>query len=109
MASKFSEFLQTHKIDVRRLVIASQRSEKLQPEDRAVKLRKRLAKSKEGGAVAEGESKKPRSGRPVTVQLLRKATEGKPVTGAAKTRLLRAVNLILEQKKQATVDLRKLF
>jgi hypothetical protein len=37
------------------------------------------------------------------------ATAGKPVSGPAKTRLLRAVNRLLEQKKQAAVDLKTLF
>jgi Mg-chelatase subunit ChlI len=45
----------------------------------------------------------------VTPQLLRKAIEGKPVTGPGKTRLLRAVNRVLEQKKQEPVDIRALF
>jgi hypothetical protein len=34
---------------------------------------------------------------------------GKPVAGPAKTRLLRAVNYILAQKKKDPVDLRALF
>lgn len=107
--SKFSEFLQGNKIDPRRVAASSVFLEKLRPEDRASKLQKRQAKGKEGGAApAEGASK-PRSGRPVTPQLLKKALEGKPVTGPAKTRLLRAVNRLLEQKKKDPVDLRALF
>ena len=53
---------------------------------------------------------KPRSGRPVTPRLVAAAsTTGKLVSGPAKTRLLRAVNRILEQKKQPAVELRTLF
>ena len=112
MASKFSDFLHSEKIDVRRVASASQQLEKLRPEDRAAKLRKRQAKGAEG-APAEAEAgkdkEKRRSGRPVTLQLLERAVGGKPLTGPAKTRLLRAVNRILEQKKKDPVDLRKLF
>ena len=87
MASKFTEFLQTNKIDPRRVASASQ----------AI-------------AAAGGEAPpKPRSGRPVTPQLLSRALGGKPVTGPGKTRLLRAVNRVLEQKKKEPVDLRALF
>ena len=110
MASKFQDFLKTNKIDSRRIPAASTSLEKLRPEDRALKLKKRNSKKAEGGA-AEGAEKppKPRSGRPVTAQLLSKALEGKPVPGPGKTRLLRAVNRILEQKKKDPVDLRTLF
>ncbi len=105
MASKFQQFLTDNKLDTRRLLIASQHMESLQPADRATRLAKRR------GVKAEGEEKpaKPRSGRPVTPRLLAQALAGKPVTGPAKTRLLRAVNRLLEQKKKDPADLRKLF
>ncbi|HVU00262.1 MAG TPA: hypothetical protein VHE30_00870 [Polyangiaceae bacterium] len=109
MASKFQEFLASKKIDPRRIPAASATLEKLRPEDRALKLKKRTARKAEGGA-AEGEKpEKPRTGRPVTDRLLSAALAGKPVPGPGKSRLLRAVNRILEQKKQDPVDLRKLF
>jgi hypothetical protein len=108
MSSKFADFLKAQKIDPRRIPIASYRLERLQPEDRAKKLARRKAKSAqaEGGAPA---GEKPRSGRPVTPLLLDRALTGKSVPGPGKTRLLRAVNRVLEQKKQAAVDLRALF
>jgi hypothetical protein len=108
--SKFSDFLQGNKIDPRRIAASSSFLEKLRPEDRSSRLQQRQSKAKEGGATptAEGAAKR-RSGRPVTPQLLKKALEGKPVTGPAKTRLLRAVNRLLEQKKKDPVDLRALF
>jgi len=114
MSSKFSTFLKDNKIDPRRLLVVSKRLERLGPTDRRIKLEKRNAKA--GGAAAapaaEGEKAapaKPKSGRPVTPRLVAAATGGKPVTGPAKTRLLRAVNHVLEQKKKAAVDLRALF
>ena len=113
MASKFAQFLNDNKIDTRRLIVASRRVERLQPEDRRIKFDK--AKKKAGGATApaEGEAAaapaKPRSGRPVTQRLIDAATNGKSVTGPAKTRLLRAVNKVLEQRKKPVVDLRAMF
>ncbi len=109
MATKFAQFIQDNKIDPRRIVSVSKRIERLQPEDRKLKFAKKQAKG-EGAKAAEGEKPgKPRSGRPVTPRLIEPASVGKPVAGAAKTRLLRAVNRILEQKKKAAVDLKAVF
>ena len=108
MASKFSDFLQSQKIDPRRLAAASRKLEQLRVEDRAKKLKQRQSKgteAKEGAPAAE----KPRSGRPVTPQLMQRAMEGKPLPGPGKTRLLRAVNHLLGLKKKDPVDLRALF
>jgi hypothetical protein len=108
MSTKFSEFLQTQKIDPRRLAAASARIERLRPEDRKAKLARRQAKASE--TKVEGDKPaKPRSGKPVTERLLTQALGGKPVPGAGKTRLLRAVNRVLEQRKKDPVDLRTLF
>jgi len=110
MASKFAQFLQDNKIDPRRIIAASRQLEQLQPEDRKIKFEKRTKKG--DAAPADGEKKapaKPRSGRPVTPRLIAAVSEGKTVTGPAKTRLLRAVNRVLEQKKKPAVDLRAVF
>jgi hypothetical protein len=111
MATKFAQFLKDNKIDPRRLLIVSKRLERLQPADRKLKFAKR--KGKDGtpaAAPADGEKRpKPRSGRPVTPRLVDAATNGKAVAGPAKTRLLRAVNRILEQKKKPAVDLKSVF
>jgi hypothetical protein len=72
------------------------------------KSRARAAK-KEGGESATKEARKPRTGRPVTPRALHAAVEGGEISGATKTRILRAVNHLLEQKKQEKVDLRSLF
>jgi hypothetical protein len=105
MASKFQQYLSDNKLDSRRVLIASKAVEGLQPEDRAIRLARRRGVKKEG----EEKPAKPRSGRPVTPRLLTQALEGKPVTGPAKTRLLRAVNHLLAQKKKDPADLRSLF
>jgi hypothetical protein len=107
MGSKFAEFLKNQKIDPRRVRAASKDLEKLRPEDRATKLKKRQSKAAEGAKAEPGP--KPRSGRPVTAPLMTRALEGKPVGGPEKTRILRAVNRVLEQKKKDPVDIRVLF
>jgi hypothetical protein len=110
VANKFTQFLADNKLDPRRVLVASRAVEKLRPEDRRLRLAKRRGKGKEEAKKEDGAApSKPRSGRPVTQRLLDSASAGKPVTGAAKTRLLRAVNRLLEQKKKDAVDLRALF
>lgn len=105
--SKLSDFLTSKKIDPRRILSASKSLEAFQPEDRAIKLAKRRAKG--GGDEGAKETRKPRSGRPVTQRAIDAALAGKPVSGPTKTRILKAVNAILELKKADKVDLRALF
>ena len=110
MASKFVQFLSDNGIDPRRILAASRAIERLRPEDRRIKLAQRQARSEGSpGNDKAAPAQKPRSGRPVTQRLLREASEGKPISGPAKTRLLRAINRILEQKKRSPADLRALF
>lgn len=114
MATKFAEFIESNKIDPRRVLVASRQLETLTREDRVVIAEKaKRGKSAKPDAAAEGGEAAPttklHSGRPVTPPLLRRAIEGKPIAGPAKTRLLRAVNRILEQKKKDAVGLRILF
>ncbi|WP_437765601.1 hypothetical protein WMF27_29040 [Sorangium sp. So ce281] len=111
MGTKIEDFLKEKKIDPRRIIAASVKIERLQPEDRAIRLIKRLARGSEDAAKKKEASsaKKPRSGRPVTDRTLSAALQGKPISGPAKTRVLRAVNRLLEQKKQEKVELSALF
>jgi hypothetical protein len=111
MATKIEDFLKEKKIDPRRIRAASVKIEGLRPEDRAIRLAKRQARSSEDAAKKkEGAAgKKPRSGRPITDRTLSAVLQGRPVSGPAKTRVLRAVNRLLEQKKQEKVQLSALF
>lgn len=109
MATKFATFLQDNKIDPRRIIAASTKLEALKPEDRKIRMVKRVAKAK-NEKPAEGEKPaKPRSGRAVTPRLLESVSVGKPVSGPQKTRLLRAVNAVLVQKKKDAVELKAIF
>lgn len=111
MSTKFGTFISEKKIDPRRVIAASNEIERLRREDRMIRLAKRAArKSEDAAKKKEGaDAPKPRTGRPVTQRSINAALEGKPLSGPIKTRLLRAVNYLLEQKKQEKVDLKALF
>jgi hypothetical protein len=108
MATKFAQFLQDNKIDSRRIIVASQELERLRPEDRKLRQARRAAKTDKPAEGAEKPAK-PRSGRAVTQRLIDAVSVGKPVSGPAKTRLVRALNRVLEQKKKTVVELRAIF
>ena len=106
--SKFAQFIASKKLDARRIIAASHRLERLLPEDRLIKLNKRRARKAEGGDAPK-ETRKPHSGRPVSDRAMQAALSGGTLSGPAKTRILKAVNHLLEQKKQDKVDLKSLF
>jgi len=111
MATKIEDFLKEKKIDPRRIISASTEIERLRPEDRAIRLAKAAARKAEDPAKKkEGlAAKKPRTGRPVTKRALDAAIAGQQISGPQKTRILRAVNHLLEQKKQDKIELAALF
>jgi len=106
--SKFKEYLEKQGIDSRRVLVASKKIEALRPEDKAIKLTRRLSK-KEESSDKKPETKKPRSGRPVASPTLARAIKGESLSGAAKNRLLRAVNAVLKQKNKTEATLLDLF
>ena len=110
--NKFATFLTSNKINGQRLLAVSHKLETLQRGDRAIKLAKRQGKKAEAAGTAgdaKKESGKPRSGRPVTTVALANALAGKTISGPTKQRILRAVNVLLEQKKKEKVELKTLF
>src|SRR5271166_5798580 len=107
--TKFAQFIASQKLDGRRILAVSRKLEGLQPEDRLIRLNKRRAKGGEGGENAPKETRKARSGRPVTHRAMAAALAGKELSGPTKTRILRAVNHLLGQKKKDTVDIRAIF
>ena len=109
--TKLKTFLDSNKLNAKRLLAVSHKLETYQHEDRLKKLDRRRAKKGEGAAEG-GEKKeigKPRSGRPVTERALGVALDGGTISGPTKQRILRAVNYLLEQKKKDKVDLKALF
>jgi hypothetical protein len=108
-ATKFSEFVTSKKLHLGRIVAASKELEGLLPEDRAIRLAKRNGRKNETPADKK-ETRKPRSGRPVTNRALAAAMTGaESVSGPTKTRILKAVNHLLVQKKQEKIELKVLF
>jgi len=109
-SAKFASFIASKKLDPRRIIVASRKLERLRPEDRLIRLNKRHASAAgDSGGAAPKETRKPRSGRPVTGRAMKAALSGGQLSGPTKTRILRAVNHLLEQKKQDQTDLRALF
>lgn len=106
--SKLQDYLKNQNIDPRRILAASHTLEASRPEDRATRLAKKRAK---GGdeAAKEAAAKKPRSGKPLSRPTLDRALAGQSVSGSAKTRLLRALNVVLGQKKKGEASLKDLF
>src|SRR5262249_53869371 len=111
MATKFEGFLKEKKIDPRRILVASAELERLRLQDRKIRLAKRAArKSEDPAKKKEGlAAEKPRSGRPVTQEAITAAFAGKNISGPQKTRILRALNAVLEQKKLEKIELGAIF
>ncbi len=107
--SKFAQFLTSKKLDARRVLAASDAIEKLRPEDRAIRLLAKQRKKGDAPKDKNAEKVRPRSGRPVTPRAMSAALAGGAVAGPMKTRILRAVNRLLEQKKQDAVTFDALF
>lgn len=83
--------------------------EKLTPADRKIKLAKRQSKGKDDDAAKAAKKQKPRTGRPVTTQLVAKAIKGGDTTGPQESRIVRALARVAEQKKLSAPDLSNLF
>jgi hypothetical protein len=112
MATKIEDFLKEKKIDPRRILAASAEIERLRLEDRKIRLAKRAHRKSEDAATKKKEglaALKPRSGRPVKQEALTAAFAGKTISGPQKTRILRALNHVLEQKKLEKIELAAIF
>jgi hypothetical protein len=107
--SKLQDYLKQQKIDPRRLLAASHQVEAARPEDRATRLAKKMAKGGDESAKEAAAKKPARSGKPLSQPTLNRALAGGVVSGAAKTRVLRALNSVLVAKKQPEANLRDLF
>lgn len=107
--TKLNDFLTTNKIDPRRVVLASEKIESRTAEDTKLVATKKAMKEGKAEKNEEVLQQKPRSGRPVTGAAISKAMQGRDIGGPVKTRIVRAVNAVLVQKKKAEVGLRDLF
>ncbi len=107
--TKLNDFLTQHKIDPRRVVLASTKLETRTPDDKKLAATKKAMKAGKVEKNEETLKQKPRSGRPVTSAAITKAMHGRDVSGPVKTRIARAVNALLTQKKKSEVTFRDLF
>lgn len=107
--SKLSDSLKNHKIDPRRIVGASKGLERRTADDLALLAKKAAIKAGKAEKNEDVLKAKPRSGRPVTLPQIEKAMRGETISGPAKTRVVRAVNAILEGRKQPAITIRDLF
>ena len=123
--SRLSEFIAENEITVEALLSASRRIERHTKSDRELKLRRKQLRMtlKKGDAgekeLTDDEKKrdlyqrsgiaKPRSGRPLTRNIINAALAGKPVTRKSRSKILAAVNAVLEKKNAKKVDLAELF
>jgi hypothetical protein len=107
--SKLGDFLTKNKIHPNRIVIASKALERMQKEDHDLSAKKKAMKDGKTDKDEAVLKQKPRSGRPVTSATVNKATAGQAINGPTKTRIVRAVNAVLTQKKKPAITLRDLF
>jgi hypothetical protein len=108
--SKLSEYLEKQKIDPRRILIASRQIERFTREDYAVRrARQVVKKGKPTDAQKSLAEKRARSGRPVTRPSLDKALRGERISSTTRSRIVRALNRILSQKKKSEVSASDVF
>jgi hypothetical protein len=106
--SKLSDYLKKHKIDPRRVVVASRELEALRPEDRRIRLARVVAKGGDESAK-ELAAQKRRSGRPVSRPAIARALAGSTVTRKTRARIVRAVNAVLAYKSKGEAKAADLF
>ena len=106
----FSDFLDEKGVSTDRLLQVSRRLESVRSEDRDLMLqRAQLRRGKAGTSYAEANLAKPRSGRPLRPGHVRAAMDDKPVTAPVRSKMVRAMNLLLEKKGQGKVSAPQLF
>lgn len=104
----FSEFLDAQGLKDEEILRRSRRLETLRSEDRMLR-RRRAAQRRTGKqSYEEAGIGKPRSGRPLQKEHLEAARNDNPVPRPVRTKIVRAVNSLLE-KKGTTVGAPELF
>jgi len=94
------------------IVATSQKLEAPQPQDRkllAQRVAKRKGKETASKPYAELNIAKPRSGRGLSAATVALALNEQALTARQRSKMLKAVNALLEKKKEAAVDMKTLF
>jgi hypothetical protein len=104
----FADFLRDKKIPEAQLIGVSNELERLRPEDRELLLKRQAARTAEK-KYDEEKIGKPRRGRGVTTQSIARALADQPLARKVRSKLLVAVNTVLERRKQEKVRTEQLF
>jgi hypothetical protein len=94
------------------IVAISQKLEATRLQDRKClqqRATKRRGKETASKTYAELNIAKPRSGRGLSASAVAAALNNHPLTACQRSKMLRAVNALLEKKKEAAVDMKTLF
>ncbi len=107
---QFSDFVSQSGLDANKILRASERLERVRDEDREL-MRRRAEKRRRnaGQSYADAGLAKPRSGRPLRPGHVAAVMADRPVPGPVRTKVVRAVNALLQKKGGEAVTAPKLF
>jgi len=106
------DFIHSKGIAPDSIVAISQKLEVMNPQDRkllAQRAAKRKGKETASKPYAELNIAKPHSGRGLTAATVASALNEQALSVRQRSKMLRAVNALLEKKKEAAVDMKTLF
>lgn len=104
----FSDLLKSKNLPEAQILGVSRALEHLTPPDRDLYLKRRKAR-KEEKKYAEAGAEKPRSGRGITSQSLAKASADRPLPRKVRSKIVKAINTILERRGQEKVKIEQVF
>lgn len=106
----FQSFLASNGIKEIQIIRASNRIEANTKPERALRVaRAAKRRTQADKKYAELNIAKPKAGRGISTQHLIAAAADKPLPRKVRSKLLRAVNVLLESKKKPAVDMKALF
>lgn len=107
---QFADFLNQKGLEPKQILLVSQRLECVRDEDRIL-MRRREARRREnpGKSYEELGIAKPRSGRPLRPGHIEAALADKPIPGPVRSKVVRAVNFLLQKKGQEPVRAPDIF
>lgn len=107
--SQLSDFLNEHKITEEALIGASRALEKLSPEERDTRTKRKNARAAKKAYGELNLEKTKARGRGLTKDTLARALAGQPLPRLARQKIVRAVNTLLTSAKKDAIDWRPLF
>jgi len=107
--SQLSDFLKEHQITDEALISASRALEKLSPDERDVRTKRKNARTAKKAYAELNLEKTKARGRGLTQDTLGRALAGQALPRLARQKIVRAVNTLLTSKKKDAIDWRPLF